>query len=99
MFEMKVVCETSAINEIIEAIKLVFTFENIVNLVSLVILSMKKQKSKTKRKAKCKNKIQKQNKLKKHKWNQKQNTKTKYTCEYKQRKLTLQKGKFPSWFP
>ena len=50
MFEMKVVCETSAINEIIEAIKLVFTFENIVNLVSLVILSMKKQKSKVKAK-------------------------------------------------
>ena len=50
MFEMKVVCETSAINEIIEAIKLVFIFENIVNLVSLVILSMKKQKSKVKAK-------------------------------------------------
>ena len=47
MFEMKVVCETSAINEIIEAIKLVFTFENIVNLVSLGILSMKKVKIKS----------------------------------------------------
>ena len=49
---MKVVCETSAINETIETIKLVFKFENILNLVSLVILAMKKQKSKVKVKAK-----------------------------------------------